>query len=129
MYQIETSFVYLQIKKCTEADCAYCTLNPPRLSQEMLKDLHFIPDPVLKEDGVFKSNEETYGTPTTDKDRPSLQEKVTTTERDKQLKNLLVASEYLTLLKKKFTKIKFSKTQILNFYVNFCIELSMRLRN
>ncbi|XP_065929132.1 uncharacterized protein [Magallana gigas] len=82
-----------QIKKCTEADCAYCTLNPPRLSQEMLKDLHFIPDPVLKEDGVFKSFEETYGTPTTDKDRPSLQEKVTTTERDKQLKNLLVATK------------------------------------
>lgn len=59
----------------------------------MLKDLHFIPDPVLKEDGVFKSFEETYGTPTTDKDRPSLQEKVTTTERDKQLKNLLVATK------------------------------------
>lgn len=71
----------------------------------MLKDLHFIPDPVLKEDGVFKSFEETYGTPTTDKDRPSLQEKVTTTERDKQLKNLLVASEYW-ILKKIFYKNK-----------------------
>lgn len=97
-------------------------MNPPRLSQEMLKDLHFIPDPVLKEDGVFKSFEETYGTPTTDKDRPSLQEKVTTTERDKQLKNLLVASEYLTLLKKKFTKIKLSKTQILTFMLTFALN-------
>lgn len=37
-------------------------------------DLHLIPDPVLNEDGVFKSFEETYDTLTTDKDRPSLQE-------------------------------------------------------
>lgn len=90
--------MYLQIKKCCKADCAYCTLNPPRLSQEIFKDLHFLPDPVLNEDGAYKSFEDIYGTPTTDKDRPSLQEKVPTSRnRDKELKNLLVASEYLSL--------------------------------
>lgn len=42
---------------------------------------------------MFKSFKETYGIPTTNKVRPNLQEKVTATDRYKQLKNLLVASK------------------------------------
>ena len=82
----------LQIKKCAEDDCAYCTLKPPRLSPAIFESLHFLPDPVLKEDG-FGTFDELYGTETNDGDRPGLKAHPQS-ERDKTFKNLLVGGMY-----------------------------------
>ena len=63
-----------QVKKCLSPDCVLCsTIQPPRLADEQFQQLHFLPDPVLKDKESYKSFEELYGTLTTDADRPSLQ--------------------------------------------------------
>jgi hypothetical protein len=85
-----------QIKKCNPEDvdgCPYCNLCPPRLPEDLYKDLHFLPDPVLHE-GRYKSFEETYGTLTDDRDRPSRKATPEATDRDKKFKSLLVSGKY-----------------------------------
>ena len=63
-----------QVKKCLSSDCVLCsTIQPPRLADEQFQQLHFLPDPVLKDKESYKSFEELHGTSTTDADRPSLQ--------------------------------------------------------
>ena len=59
-----------QVKKCLSPDCVLCsTIQPPRLADEQFQQLHFLPDPVLKDKESYKSFEELYGTSTTDADR------------------------------------------------------------
>ena len=53
-----------------------------------MNDIDFLPDPVLGEDGDYKSFDAVYGTPTKDSDRPSLQFKPQTTENDQKHKKL-----------------------------------------
>ena len=59
------------IIKCGSADCSIC--KPPRLPREIFDTLHYIPDPI-REGDVYKPFSEVYGTETTEKDRPTLQE-------------------------------------------------------
>lgn len=80
-----------QLKKCKDACCSYCTINPPRLPHDVFEQLSFLPDPVLGCDGRFKPFTEVYGTETSDSDRPSLHKKPELTERDKKFKTMLVA--------------------------------------
>lgn len=73
-----------QIKKCTRQECAYCTLNPPRLSDEIFEKLHYLPDPVLGKDGdTYLPFNEVYGKDTNDDSRPSLQSKPQQTKKEK----------------------------------------------
>ena len=63
----------LQIKKCLSPEYNFCTtIQSPRMPIEKFKQLHFLPDPVLKTKDSYKSFEEVYGEETTDKDQPSL---------------------------------------------------------
>ena len=80
------------MKKCGK--CGYCAVNPPRLPPDMFDELHFIPNPVLNQEGKYKPFEEVYGQVTDEKDRPALKEKPQLTERDKNFKALLVAGVY-----------------------------------
>ena len=64
------------IKKCGNASCKVC--SSPQLPDDVFKQLHFIPDPVPdtgKEH--FLPFSEIYGTVTSEKHHPSLQEKST----------------------------------------------------
>lgn len=63
---------------------------PPHLPPREFEQLHFIPDPMLGNDGKFKSFDELYGTMTTDSDRPSLKDNPQPTERGKKFKGLLL---------------------------------------
>lgn len=80
------------MKKCTAEDCSYCVWNPPRLPAEVFTNLKFVPDPVLKETGSYKSFEDVYGQNTNDQDRPMLREKSEPSQRDKTFKSIIVAS-------------------------------------
>ena len=72
-------------------DCSFCALNPPRLPPAELANMHYLPDPVLNDDGAYKDLTEVFGTETTDSDRPSLMSKPQPTESDKKFKHLFVA--------------------------------------
>ena len=51
-------------------ECKYCSVYPMRLPPD--EEIDFIPDPVFdKATEKYKSFDETYGTVTTDKERPS----------------------------------------------------------
>ena len=64
------------IKKCGKADCNICT--PVRLPSSVFEQIHFIPDPVPDSGKEhYLPFSELYGTQTTEKHRPSLQEKST----------------------------------------------------
>ncbi|XP_038063361.1 uncharacterized protein LOC119734068 [Patiria miniata] len=84
-----------QVKKCKleEVDsCAYCYLNPPRMSDDLYGDLKWSPDPVLAPDNEhFLPFSVVYGTPqlSPDVDMPSRQGRVDVTENDKSNKSLL----------------------------------------
>ncbi|KAK3106924.1 hypothetical protein FSP39_003134, partial [Pinctada imbricata] len=81
------------VKKCGLDSCFYCVMNPPRLSEETFRTLHWLPDPVAEDDGsAYKTFDDLYGTETTDKDRPSLKEHCSPTERDKKLKGIHTAA-------------------------------------
>ncbi|KAK3105417.1 hypothetical protein FSP39_024872 [Pinctada imbricata] len=82
-----------QVKKCGLDSCFYCVMNPPRLSEETFRTLHWLPDPVAEDDGsAYKTFDDLYGTETTDKDRPSLKEHCSPTERDEKLKGIHTAA-------------------------------------
>ncbi|XP_060585359.1 uncharacterized protein LOC132741240 isoform X2 [Ruditapes philippinarum] len=73
----ERNYVF-QIKKCDLQNvdsCPYCSLSPPRIPEDRYCSLNFLPDPVLDQDGNYKSFEEVYGTETSENDRPSLKVK------------------------------------------------------
>jgi len=57
-------------RKCRATHCTIC--NPPRLPKELFDTIHHLPDPDRDED-VYKTFSDVYGTNTTEKDRPSLQ--------------------------------------------------------
>lgn len=76
-------------------DCPYCCLSPPRIPAEHYTDLHFLPDPVLDQDGNYKRFEEVYGHDTTENDRPSLKVKPEATSRDKSFRSVLVAGMHV----------------------------------
>lgn len=61
-----------QIKKCRVENCTMC--KPIRMQPEVFANLHFLPDPVPEGDGHYKAFADLYGTPTTEKYRPSLLE-------------------------------------------------------
>ena len=46
-----------QIRKCKHVDCGYCQLNPPRVPQAVLDELHWLPDPMpsAAESGAFQA--------------------------------------------------------------------------
>ena len=46
----KSSHYAFQLKKCTEPNCAFCSLNPSRLSEDH-QDLTFLPDPMWDESG------------------------------------------------------------------------------
>ena len=63
-------------KKCGKADCNICT--PVRLPSSVFEQIHFIPDPVPDSGKEhYLPFSELYGTQTTEKHRPSPQEKST----------------------------------------------------
>ena len=63
------------IKKCGKLDCSICL--PPRLPPEEFGTLSFLPDPVPSpdDDQHYKKFDELYGTPTSEKHRPSVEVK------------------------------------------------------
>jgi hypothetical protein len=78
-----------QIRKCVKDPCEYCVAHPPKLSEEELENLHFIPCPKLDKDGKYLEYDQIYGKgdPADEKDRPSLTEKIAAKEqkdRDKE---------------------------------------------
>ena len=82
--------------KCKPTDpnaCDRCKLYPMRLPEDVYRDLNFIPDPVKRADGTFKTFEETYGTSTNDKDRPSFSRVATISEVDRTNAKLLVSGK------------------------------------
>ena len=60
-----------QIKKCESELCALC--GPVRLPKKVIKQLHFLPDPVPGEDDHYKASKDLLGTKTDGSHRPSLQ--------------------------------------------------------
>ncbi|CAG8523511.1 4076_t:CDS:2, partial [Scutellospora calospora] len=61
---------FFTIKKCGKVDCCIC--RPCHCTPEEFEQLKQLPDPISGEDLHYKSFEELYGTPTTEKHRPSL---------------------------------------------------------
>ncbi|XP_071953699.1 uncharacterized protein [Antedon mediterranea] len=53
------------VLKCSDPECGFH--KPPRLTESVFKDLHFLPDPIMAADGIhYKGFTEIYGTPTTE---------------------------------------------------------------
>ena len=69
----------------------YCQSNPPSLPHEVFADMHFLPSPTLTSHDKYKKFEEVYGTSTTEKDRPSLQQSGNKAA-DEPFKHLLTAA-------------------------------------
>ncbi|XP_070535223.1 uncharacterized protein [Ptychodera flava] len=62
------------VKKCADTNSKYH--KPQRLPEEVFKEVHDLPDPVLTSDGLhYKPFHALYGTNTTERDMPSLQTK------------------------------------------------------
>ncbi len=61
------------IKKCGKQNCNIC--RPPRLAEEVFKELHHLPDPVPENSLHYKSFSDLYGTLTTEQHRPTLKNK------------------------------------------------------
>ena len=58
-----------QVKKCSDPMCC----SPPRLPEELFKDMKWLPDPLLTADKAhYKTFQELYRQDTTECDRPSL---------------------------------------------------------
>lgn len=69
-------------------------LNPPRLPEDVFRDLQFVPDPTKDENGQYKSFKDLYGTETNDMETPSLKGKPgDSSERVKKFKAVLVGSK------------------------------------
>ena len=58
------------IRKCGEASCMIC--RPVRMPMDIFRNIHHLPDPIPGEEGHYAPFEDVYGTPTTEKHRPSL---------------------------------------------------------
>ncbi|KAH3835772.1 hypothetical protein DPMN_109135 [Dreissena polymorpha] len=80
----------------SSGSCAYCNMNPPRIPERLLSDLHFVQDPIMK-DVEYTDFVELYGTETDDTGRPSAAEIQSTPDRDKKFKNVLVGSKFHSL--------------------------------
>ena len=80
----------VQIKKCDS--CWYCSINPPRLPENIFQSLKFVPYPEV-ENGSYKSFDDTYGKETSEQYRPSLASKPQKTERDKKFKSFFTAAK------------------------------------
>jgi hypothetical protein len=61
------------VKKCGRSSCKLC--KPPRLPESIFENLAFIPDPEPENGDKYKTFDELYGKPTTEKYRPSLIQK------------------------------------------------------
>ena len=59
------------IRKCGEESCSIC--KPVRMPMDIFRNIHHLPDPTPGEEGHYASFEDVYGTPTTERHRPSLQ--------------------------------------------------------
>ena len=82
----------LQIKKCSQKECDYCQENLPSLPSDLLASVHLLPSPMLVGDSNRqKKFDDIYGTPTTERDRPSLQASGDKTA-DEDIKHLLNVS-------------------------------------
>ena len=64
---------FFEVKKCGKDDCSLCL--PVRLPKEEFEKIKPFPDPMIKDDGHYKSFEEVYGTETSEECRPSKQAK------------------------------------------------------
>ena len=58
------------MRKCGNAECGVC--GRVRLSTEEFSKIKLFPDPMMKNDGHFKSFEELHGADTSENDIPSL---------------------------------------------------------
>jgi hypothetical protein len=99
------------VKKCKEAECTYCSINPPRLSPELFDELFFLPDPLLGPNGEYMTFDEVYSTYTNGEDRPALKSKPQATTSDKSHKHLLVGGKLQIL---KCIKLEHLENFILN---------------
>ena len=63
---------FFEIKKCGTSVCTICT--PVPLPDEEFAKIKPFPDPVLKDDGHYKSFDNVYGTETSEDGRPSKQQ-------------------------------------------------------
>ena len=61
---------FFEVKKCENPECKTCVRL--RLSTEEFSKIKLFPDPMMKDDGHFKSFEDIHGTETSENDRPSL---------------------------------------------------------
>ena len=86
--------MFFQITKCDLADvdtCPFCSTNVPRLPEEQYAALKVLPDPLLdRVTGNYKDYHRVLGIDTTDADMSYKLEKPGPTDRDKQLKSLLI---------------------------------------
>ena len=84
-----------QIRKCTEETCAYCSINPLRMPNEVFNSLHFLPYPLLDPSSQkYKPFDQIYGKETTDTNRPSLTSKPGKPTADVETHNLFVAGVF-----------------------------------
>lgn len=88
-----------QVKKCGEESCFHCGAHPIRLT-EQLKDIHFVPLPVLDSSkNHYKKFGEIYGQLPSEVDRPSLTFATSEAKAcDKENRKLLVASKVRAVL-------------------------------
>ena len=79
-----------QVKKCEDLDCAFCTAHSIRMSRLDFSTLDFLTFPMLDSSKEhFKDFLPSYGTVTSEKDRPSSNLMMATTEEDTKNKSLL----------------------------------------
>ena len=62
---------FFEVRKCGNAECAW-VCGRVRLSTEEFSKITLFPDPMMKDDGHFKSFEELHGADTSENDIPSL---------------------------------------------------------
>ena len=90
MFTLTWDITWYKIKKCDS--CWYCSINPPRLHENIFQSLNFVPYPEV-ENGSYKSFDDTYGKETSEQYRPSLASKPQKTERDKKFKSFFTAAK------------------------------------
>ncbi len=59
-----------EVRKCGKSDCGVC--KPPRLSEDIFKQIHHLPDPTPGIDNHYTPFDEVFGKPTSEEHRPSL---------------------------------------------------------
>ncbi|WAR16033.1 hypothetical protein MAR_030627 [Mya arenaria] len=92
-------------KKCVADDCAYCTINPPRIPEELFKELYFVPDSTVNANG-YTPFDELYGTETDDSGRPSLTLKPQSTGETRSFVNFSLGQRKLPVQQQHQTQQK-----------------------